>query len=124
AVQPPTAQATATPEPVPPQPVSNTTVVPVTTRPDRQENLPEQTRQALVEAESALKAGNAEEAIRLAKLSQRTAEGVRVMASYSILTRAHCMRKDLGAINGEWPKVATSDKPKVRQLCKEYGYAL
>ncbi|WP_164018894.1 serine/threonine-protein kinase [Pyxidicoccus trucidator] len=116
-VQPP---PTATPDPVPTQPVASTTQArPTTSRPEPKENLPEKVRQVVADAERALDVGDTAEAIRLAKLSQRTVEGVRPVASYSILTRAHCLRKDLGAARGEWPKVAASDKAKIKKLCEK-----
>ena len=122
---PPTVQAVTTADAPSPQPVAATPqVIPgiprPTARPEPKENLPEEVRQLLDEAESALKAGNTEEAIRLAKRSQRTKSDVRPVASYSILTRAYCLRKDLGAAKGEWPKVSASEKPRIRQLCKQY----
>jgi serine/threonine-protein kinase len=121
----PTVQAVTTADAPSPKPVAATPqVIPglprPTARPEPKENLPEEVRQLLDEAESALKAGNTEEAIRLAKRSQRTKSDVRPVASYSILTRAYCLRKDLGAAKGEWPKVSASEKPRIRQLCKQY----
>ena len=128
AVQPPpstapTAQNTATQDPVPTstaQTVATSASKPGTTRPEPQEKLPEEVRQILKEAESALGAGNLDEAVRLAQRSQRTPSGIIPTASYSILTRAYCMQKDLGRAKSVWRKIAAAEKPKIRELCAKY----
>ncbi|MBZ4418411.1 serine/threonine-protein kinase [Myxococcus sp. RHSTA-1-4] len=119
-----------TPEPGP----SNTPTVATTTpdkpatttrptaRPEQSEEMPERVRELLAEGERALAAGDAVKAIALAQSSQRT--GFVAKASYSLLTRAYCKQNDLSNINAQWPKVAASDKPRVRKFCKRYGTEL
>ncbi|WNG39784.1 protein kinase [Archangium violaceum] len=81
------------------------------------EVIPQAVRADLEEAEKALAANNAEEAIRIARRSQRTQV---TKASYSILTRAHCRQGDLANARAQWPKVPSAERNRVRQYCKLY----
>jgi serine/threonine-protein kinase len=79
--------------------------------------MPESVRQELDEAEKALAANNAAEAIRLVRLSQRTKP---TAAGYSVLTRAHCLQGDLANARAQWAKVAPAERTRVRQYCKRH----
>ncbi|MCY1020226.1 serine/threonine-protein kinase [Pyxidicoccus sp. MSG2] len=114
AVQPP-------PTTTPPTVATTTTDKPDTTRPvSKKEVLPAEVQAVLDEAAQALKAGNAEEAIRLAKRSQRAKPGIIPLASYSIIVRAACLQGNLTVAKQEWSKVPASDKPKLRQFCQQH----
>ncbi|WP_164000494.1 serine/threonine-protein kinase [Pyxidicoccus caerfyrddinensis] len=118
AVQPP-------PTTTPPTVATTTTDKPDTTRPatrpdPKKEELPDEVQRVLDEAAQALKARDFEGAIKLARRSQRTKEGVIPLASYGIIVRAACLQKDLTVAKQEWSKVAPAEKPKLRQLCKQY----
>ncbi|QRN99537.1 protein kinase [Archangium violaceum] len=81
------------------------------------EVMPEEVRKDLTDAEQALKDGNAAEAIRLARRSQR----MKITgASFSVLTRAHCHQSDLANARAQWAKVPSAERTRVRQYCKQY----
>ncbi|HYO59210.1 serine/threonine-protein kinase [Archangium sp.] len=120
-------EPTAEPEPIaapePPAAATSAPVAPVATGskpPARQagsEALPEEVRSALQDAERALIAGEAEDAIRLARGSQRTQV---TSASFSVLARAYCRQKDLSNARAQWRRLSTADRGAVRRYCKQY----
>ncbi|QRK09159.1 protein kinase [Archangium violaceum] len=81
------------------------------------EVMPQAVRMDLEEAEKALAANDAAEAIRLARRSQRTKV---TKASFSLLTRAHCRQGDLTNARAQWEKVLPAERNRVRQYCKLY----
>ncbi|MCY1077332.1 serine/threonine protein kinase [Archangium lansingense] len=81
------------------------------------EEVPEVVRKDLQEAEQALAAGDATEALRLARRSQRTKI---TGGSYSLLTRAHCRQRDLANARAQWAKVPSAERNRVRLYCKPY----
>jgi eukaryotic-like serine/threonine-protein kinase len=83
----PIAAASAPTAPEPKAPVATTS------KPSATETVPEEVREVLQDAERALAAGDAREAIRLAQASQRK---TLTPASFSVLTRAYCRQGDLG----------------------------
>ncbi len=86
-------------------------------RQDTPEEIPEAVRKDLEEAEQALAANNAAEALRIARRSQRTKiTGM----SFSLLTRAHCRQSDLTNARAQWTKVPPAERNRVRQYCKQY----
>ncbi len=85
------------------------------------ETVPEAVRVDLEAAERELVAGNASEAIRLARRSQRTQV---TGASYSLLTRAYCLQRDLSNVNAQWRKVPASERSRVREYCRQYQVEL
>jgi serine/threonine-protein kinase len=107
----PAAPAVTESKPAPSQP----------TRPAANEALPEEVRDALHEAEKALRAGDAEEAIRLARGTLST---LKTSASYSVMTRAYCHQRDLGGAKAKWREgqktLSSSDRGQVKQYCKQY----
>ncbi|ATB27912.1 serine/threonine protein kinase [Melittangium boletus] len=105
----------ATPERKDPEPVAARPVARPVSRPETEEKIPEDVRADLAAAERALASEQAEEALRLARRSQRK---LVTGASYSVLTRAHCQRKDLTNARAQWGNVPSSEKAKVRQFCK------
>jgi serine/threonine protein kinase len=118
AVQPP-------PTTTPPTVATTTTDKPDTTRPatrpePQKEDLPDEVRRVLDEAAQALQAGNSDEAISLARLSQRTKPGLKPLASYAIIVRAACLQGNLTVAKQEWSKVAPAEKPELRHLCKQH----
>ncbi|MFP2925337.1 protein kinase domain-containing protein [Pyxidicoccus sp. 3LG] len=116
-------QVVATPPPV--QPVGMTTSdkpsTRPTSRPEPREELPENVVQLLKEAESALAAGNADEARRLARRSLQTKKST---AAFSLIVRAFCREGDLSGAKAEWSKVSRSEKPRLKTFCKKYSVDL
>jgi serine/threonine-protein kinase len=75
----------------------------------------------LMAAERALTRGDVDEALHLARRSQR----VQITGtSFSILTRAHCRQKDLSNALTAWKRVPAWERTKVRLYCKQYDIAL
>jgi serine/threonine protein kinase len=75
----------------------------------------------LTSAERALAQGDAVEAIRLARHSQR----VQVSgASFSVLTRAHCLQGDLSNARAQWANVPAPERRGVQRFCKTHGIEL
>ena len=75
----------------------------------------------LMAAERALTRGDVDEALLLARRSQR----VQVTGtSFSLLTRAHCRQKDLSNARTAWKRVPAWERTKVRLYCKQYDIAL
>lgn len=92
-------------------------------RPSAIEALPEEVREKIQEAETALAAGNAQEAIRLAHRSLRMKQNA---ASYSVLIRAHCLADDRSAANGAWRQgikqnMSSTERQQVIAFCGKYG---
>ncbi|HYO67041.1 MAG TPA: protein kinase [Archangium sp.] len=85
------------------------------------EAVPDDVRALLDRAESALKNGNAEEAIHLARSSQKTP----TPESYSVLTRAHCVQRDHSNANGAWRQgiqqkmLSKKERKRLREFCAE-----
>jgi serine/threonine-protein kinase len=79
--------------------------------------IPEEVRQLLQEGERALEGGNTEEALALARRSQRTKLTV---AAASLTARAHCRKKDLGNTLAVLRTLSPAEKPRVMRYCKQY----
>jgi eukaryotic-like serine/threonine-protein kinase len=86
-------------------------------RPGKTEALPEAVKADLSAAEKALAAGNAPEAILLARKSLRTQS---TGAAYALLARAYCRQRDLSNAKAQWHNVPTAYQGKVRTYCKPY----
>jgi serine/threonine-protein kinase len=127
ATPPPAVVAEARPEePTPsaqgPAPTAETRPAPrAPTRQNPPEVMPDSVRKALDEAEKALAANDATEAIRLVRLSQRTKI---TETGYSVLTRAHCLQNDLTNARAQWAKVPPAERARVRQYCKRHDIEL
>jgi pentatricopeptide repeat protein len=91
------------------------------TRPVADEPLPEEVRDALEEAEKALRAEDSEEAIRLARGTLST---LKTSASYSVMIRAYCRQRDMGGAKAKWREgqkwLSSKDRGQVKQYCKPY----
>ncbi|PTL77807.1 serine/threonine-protein kinase [Vitiosangium sp. GDMCC 1.1324] len=99
-------------------PVESRPAVRASARQGTPEVMPEEVRKELEVAERLLAAGNATEAIRVARRSQRTKISG---ASFSLLTRAHCHLGDLSNAAAQWRQVPSAERNRVRQYCKLYG---
>ncbi|WP_434382586.1 protein kinase domain-containing protein [Melittangium boletus] len=86
-----------------------------------EEKLPEVVRADLTLAEKALASNDVNEALRLARRSQRNAV---TGASFSVITRAYCQRKELTNAKAHWIKVPESERARVKRFCKEQGIEL
>jgi serine/threonine-protein kinase len=107
------------PSPSPPQPLASPAAK-TEPKPSRERLSPE-VQSDLTSAERALAQGEAVEAIRLARHSQR----VQVSgASFSVLTRAHCLQGDLSNARAQWPNVPAGERRGVQQFCKTHGIDL
>jgi len=113
--------AAATPERKDPEPVAARPVARPVVRTETEEAIPEDVRSDLAAAERALASDQMEEALRIARRSQRKAV---TGASYSVITRAHCQQGDLANARAQWSKVPSSERTKVRQFCKLKGIDL
>jgi eukaryotic-like serine/threonine-protein kinase len=102
-------------------PVESRTTASPRARQGSSEAVPEAVREDLEEAERALAAGDATEALRLARRSQRTKI---TGSSFSLLTRAHCRQGDLANTRAQWMKVPAAERGRVRQYCKSYAINL
>jgi serine/threonine protein kinase len=137
APQPPTVDAPPAPPPagVPAPPVPERTLTDAHPAPplDRaapalhpavrapEEQLPPEALADLQTAEQALKDGKPEEAIRLARHSQRVkASG----SAYSLLVRAHCAQGDLSNAHAQLPNVPAGLRHAVVLFCKTQGIDL
>ncbi|MFP2908820.1 serine/threonine protein kinase, partial [Pyxidicoccus sp. 3LFB2] len=79
--------------------------------------IPEAALADLMAAEKALSRGDVDEALHLARRSQR----VQVTGtSFSLLTRAHCRQKDFSNARTAWERVPAWERNKVRSYCKQY----
>ncbi|MFY0568859.1 serine/threonine-protein kinase [Archangium lansingense] len=89
------------------------------------EDLPEEVRQTLQDAESALADGKADEAIRLGLKSERAKP---TPASYSVLTRAYCREGNQGSAKGKWragkQMMSPNERKRVRGFCENRGIEL
>jgi serine/threonine-protein kinase len=87
--------------------------------------MPEEVRELLEQAESALNAGKVEQAIELARRSQRQTI---TAASFSVLTRAYCLREDVSGANGAWrqgmQKMSQPERRKVVKFCAKHKIPL
>jgi serine/threonine protein kinase len=84
-------------------------------------SIPPEALADLVAGEKALSRGDTDEAVHLARRSQR----VQVTGtSFSLLTRAHCQQKDLANALTTWERVPAWERTKVRSYCKQYDIAL
>jgi eukaryotic-like serine/threonine-protein kinase len=86
-------------------------------RPGKTEPLPEAVKVDLAAAEKALAAGNAPDAILLARKTLRTQS---TGAAYALLTRAYCRQRDLSNAKAQWRNVPAALQGKVRTYCKPY----
>jgi serine/threonine protein kinase len=83
--------------------------------------LPPEALSDLQTAEQALKDGRPDEAIRLARHSQRVkASGT----AYSVLVRSHCAQGDLSNARAQWPNVPAPLRHAVALFCKTHGIDL
>ncbi|MFP2932669.1 hypothetical protein ACLESO_47480, partial [Pyxidicoccus sp. 3LG] len=83
--------------------------------------IPEAALVDLSAAEKALERGDTDDALHLARRSQR----VQVTGtSFSILTRAHCRQRDLSNALTAWERVPSWERVRVRRYCKQYDIAL
>ena len=127
-------EAPAAPEPVAaPEPIAAAsaptapvaTATKLSTRPSASEVMPEEVRELIEQAESALTGGEVEEAIRLARASQRMKL---TPASFSVLTRAYCRQKDLAGANARWregsQKMSPQERSKVIKFCAKHDIEL
>ena len=85
--------------------------------PASQEKLPQSVREDLAAAEQSLAAQNPSEALRHLRRSQRTQI---TGASFSLLTRVYCQQRDLANARAQWTRVPATERPKVRQYCRQY----
>jgi serine/threonine protein kinase len=115
AITPPTAT-----EPAPSPPTAQPSPRPAA-RAEAPEVLPANVREDLAQAERALDANQAAEAILLARRSQRTQL---TGAAYSLLTRAHCQQGDLANARAQWPRVPASQRTTVRKYCARHDIEL
>jgi serine/threonine-protein kinase len=90
-------------------------------RPAEPEAMPDTVRELLKEGERALAGGNAQQAIDLARQSQRTQP---TAAARSLLARAYCLKKDLGGAKAELRGVAPAEQPRVKRFCKQHDTEL
>ena len=84
-------------------------------------SLPEEAQKLLAEAERALAVSELDQAIELARRSQK----VRISgASFSVMTRAYCHQRDLSRANAKWREgqkyMSSRDLAAVRKYCKPY----
>jgi serine/threonine-protein kinase len=95
------------------------------TRPSASEAMPEEVRVLLDQAESALNGGDVEEAIRLARTSQRVKL---TPASFSVLTRSYCIRRDLSGAKAAWrqgmQKMSRPERTRVVAFCDKHDIEL
>ncbi|RKH02951.1 serine/threonine protein kinase [Corallococcus sp. CA053C] len=85
------------------------------------EKLPESVREDLAAAQRSLDAKNPSEALRHIRRSQRTQI---TGASYALLTRVYCQQHDLANARAQWTRVPATERPKVRQYCRQYDIDL
>ncbi|MBZ4415493.1 serine/threonine-protein kinase [Myxococcus sp. RHSTA-1-4] len=129
ATEPPPAQngaALAQPGSVPgavAAPPSGTDARPVatSTRKGSSTPIPKAVLEDLAAGEKALARGDAEEALHLARRSQRVQV---TSSSFSLLVRAHCRQRDLSNARTVWESVPAWERTKVRRYCKQYEIAL
>lgn len=103
---------------------SATQVKPVVNRPSlsaKAEAVPEEARQFLKDGESALAAGQFEQAMGFARKSQQVQV---TAAARSLLARAYCLKRDLGGAKAEFRGVAASERARVTQYCLKYDIDL
>jgi serine/threonine-protein kinase len=83
--------------------------------------LPEKVRKQLEEAENALAAGDKDEAMRLARLSQRTQT---TPESFVVLIRAFCGQGDFANAKAKWREgrrlLSPQELARVRRDCKKH----
>ncbi|MCE9672021.1 protein kinase [Myxococcus stipitatus] len=126
--EPHTSPEVAPPSALPTVATTTTNPAPPPTRPVVRAEVPEKlsddVRKLLDDAERALTGGDTEEAIRLARSSQRREPKNIPQASYSLLTRAFCRQGDLSNAKAQWPKVTRAEQSKVRKYCKQHDIEL
>ena len=106
------------PAPVEKNPTPTESSVVTRDRPARSsEKLPQSVREDLAAAEQSLAAQNASEALRHIRRSQRTQI---TGASFALLTRVYCQQRDLANARAQWTRVPATERPKVRQYCRQY----
>ncbi|PTL78181.1 serine/threonine-protein kinase [Vitiosangium sp. GDMCC 1.1324] len=117
---PPTPTAPAVPEKTPTPSTLSKPLRQVATE-DIKEDIKEEARSFLADAERALASGDIGAALRLARSSQQVQI---TSASYSVLTRAYCRQGDVGNAKGKWREgqktMSSKDRGRVRQYCKQY----
>ena len=119
---PPPPAAVAAVEPAQPAPTTpaQPTAQP-TARPGKAETLPAEARSRLDEAESALKAGDLDTAIRAA---QRSLQVKKSDAAYLLMGQAYCQRKDLSNVRAQWRNLSTQGRGQLRKYCAQYDIEL
>ncbi|RKH55845.1 serine/threonine protein kinase [Corallococcus llansteffanensis] len=85
------------------------------------EKLPDSVREDLAAAQRSLDAQNASEALRHIRRSQRTQI---TGASFALLTRVYCQQHDLANARAQWTRVPATERPRVRQYCRQYDIDL
>ncbi|WNG59094.1 protein kinase [Archangium gephyra] len=119
----PTAVTTAPTSPEPKAPVA--TASKPSARPSASEAMPEEVREVLEQAESALKAGKIQQAIDLARSSQRKAI---TPASFSLLTRAYCRQGNISSAKAAWRQgerlMSKTERNQLVEFCKKYDVPL
>jgi len=123
AVTPPAVATTPTPPPptTPPETTPPANPTPETgsstARPGKTEAIPAALREELAEAEKALKAGELDQAMSIARRTQQTQQ---TEAATYLIGRIYCQRKDLGNARAQWRSLSTQGKTKLRAYCKQY----
>jgi hypothetical protein len=96
------------------------------TRPAIDEPLAPEVRDALQDAEKALRAGDLEEATRLGLFAQR--KQPTAAAVYSVLVRAYCSQGDRGNANGKWREgykmLSSKDRGSLKTYCMQHEVEL
>jgi serine/threonine-protein kinase len=122
----PTPQPVPPPEAVPSAPVASpaTPAAPVERKPTpkpaspvKREAIPVEVQADLDEAESALKAGRFQNAIDIARRSQRKQI---TEASYVLIARAYCRLGEIGNVKAQFRNLPGAKQREVRRYCKKY----
>jgi serine/threonine protein kinase len=86
-------------------------------RQGKSEAIPEEVRKELEEAERALASGDLDRAIRIAQRTHSTRE---TEASFFLIGRAYCQRRDLSNARAQWRNLSSQGKTRLREYCKQY----
>jgi serine/threonine-protein kinase len=117
AVTPPVTATAPTPPPTTPPPNPTTQAVTSTARPGKTETIPAAVREQLAEAEKALKAGQLDEAMSIARRTQQTQV---TEAAAFVIGRVYCQRKDHGNAKAQWRNLSPPLQRKLTAYCKQY----
>jgi hypothetical protein len=111
----------ATPAPTAPAVTESKPAASKPSRVETKEDMPEDVRVALEKAEKALVTGNAEDALDLARRSQNTKP---TLASFSVMARAYCLKKDLSNARAQWRRLPVTKRGPVEKYCKLHEFPL